>query len=304
MLSYYNVGIIGTVLYSCLFGLALFQFIKQVFPYYPPFFTTRKVFHLLVCLYAGLQAGSFSSFLKTESYSKGTYSLHLIAILTEMVAFSLVSVLWSKTLLSRSYALKFVVPFVLCLDALFAIYVSALVVDISITSQDFSSWTETSFIFREMLLVEPVILGINGILIMLLGLKIQNRLRRDHSWHFLDSSQRRIILLRFSFIIITVFVCFALRASLELWVFVNGSNGIDRDVWWTFSNWVPTILPCVILLYAMRRHDTAMADDESQDIDADFEAKEKYFYTAVETRNAFLSNEHLLENSERERGAH
>jgi hypothetical protein len=103
-------GIIGTVLYIFIFGFSIWQLYLYCIPWNSWIFSTRKLFHFFLAAYCALQVISLYFFWFGEYYVKWTFACHLFANCCEVVAVSLVAVLWSKTLVSTNNAYKQVVP--------------------------------------------------------------------------------------------------------------------------------------------------------------------------------------------------
>lgn len=259
-----GIGIVGVILYSVVFFIASYRAYFHFVPYRPPLYATRKLFHICLALYGALQALSFISFLKGHDiYEKWTYSVHLFGIFCEVCAFSLVSILWSKTLMSRNNARKCVIPFLVLVDSIFLFYIIYLVFDLSFSTKSFYEWTQTSSIFEEISLVEPTILIINALLISYLGVRITQKLVKHPSWSTLAVDQKRSVLVR---LLGTVGICctsFLLRASFLIVLWIDGATQISYDIWWIFSTWVPTIIPAFVLMYTMRRTESRKRDNES-----------------------------------------
>ena len=263
-LTSYQIGLVGIVLYSFFFVFALYRVYVHMCPYRPPFYSTRKLFHFFLLLYSAFQAVSYISLVNGhDNYEKWSYSCHLIAIFCEIVAFSLVSVLWSKTLMSRNNAKKVVIPFLVFVNSFFLFYVLYIIIDMAYFKGSFISYYHAKFIVKEILIAEPLILTINGFSQIYLGVRIYGRLVSHPSWNSMVSSEKSSILIR---LIGTMVVCccaFLLRASFEIALFINGAKGISDDCWWIFSTWVPTIIPVYVLMYTMRRSDSKIKQNKS-----------------------------------------
>lgn len=135
-------GIIGVVLYGLLSLITLQRSFAHVFPLRHPYFSTRKVFHLDILFYSLLQVLSFATFIvpSTQFYTKWSYSCHLFAVFCEISSFSLVAVLWSKTLLSARNAKRCIIPFLLLFDFIFFAYITTVVIDMCLSPADFFNW--------------------------------------------------------------------------------------------------------------------------------------------------------------------
>ncbi len=217
-------------MYSMVFIVAAYRVYLHMVPYRAPFYSTRKLFHVFLFLFSIFQAVSYISLVKGhENYEKWSYSCHLIGIFCETVAFSLVSILWSKTLMSRNNAKKVVIPFLGFVNLIFLFYVIYIIVDLSYASGSFIDYYQSSYIMKEILIAEPLILAINGFCQIYLGVSIWSRLVSHPSWGSMGISEKSSILFR---LIGTMVVCccaFLLRASFEISLYINGAKGVSDE---------------------------------------------------------------------------
>lgn len=252
-----DIGGIGLCLYSIIFFIALQRIYVHFIPYSPPIYSTRKILHILIALYGLLQSLSYTSFLQgSGTYYKWTYCLHLISIFLELAAFSVISILWSKTLMSRNHAKRYIIPFLFVVNISFLLYTLYLIAEMSLTNLSFENWTKSSILFRGILIVEPTILIINAFLISFLGIRITLKLVDHPSWTVIESSDKKSIILRFLGTVTICCLSYLMRASLELIVLVNSNIVFTNTQWWVLSTWLPTSLPIIILMYTMRRTST------------------------------------------------
>ena len=93
------IGIVGVTLYGILFFVSIRRLHYFCYPFSRPYFTTRKIFHALMVIYSVLQGISYVNFICIENYSSWNYACHVLAIFCEISSFSLVAILWSKSLL-------------------------------------------------------------------------------------------------------------------------------------------------------------------------------------------------------------
>lgn len=256
MLSVQAVGYIGIGLYSVVFLFAICRVYLHFIPYRRPWYSTRKVFHIFLAVYALLQTLSFVAFARgSENYSKWCYSCHLYGIFFEIATFSVVAILWSKTLLSRNNARRRIIPFFVVMDGAFLIYTTLIVIQIQTTDKNFVDWATSSQLYLYLLIIEPILLAINGGCMVYLGVRISQRLVAHPSWNQLPANKQRIILSRLWLTMIVCCGCFCMRAFLLLWDYFQGAENFSMDIWWIFSTWIPTVMPATVLLYTMRRTD-------------------------------------------------
>lgn len=253
------VGWVGLVLYGTLALLALWRFWVHLVPYNPPIYATRKMFHLLILLYAVLETLYQMMMLNDSStLAKACYAFHIAAIWCEVTAISLVLILWSKTLLSREKTKSEIIPVVLLFDGGFLCYIWLVVGHLATTDDSFDDWLEDSVWYKYLLIVEPCALAFNGIGMLFYGLQICQRLMKHPAWAPLPASHKSKILSRLRMTIALCFVCFCMRAGFELYLFATfetNAKGISEDVWWIFATWIPTFTPAAVLLYTLRRPD-------------------------------------------------
>ena len=85
-------------------------------------FTLRKSFHIILWFYVALECLSYvpMAFQGEENYTKPFYVLHLLGISCDVTAFSLVTVLWSRTILvDDRRRMNTIFPFVIVVDLAF-----------------------------------------------------------------------------------------------------------------------------------------------------------------------------------------
>jgi hypothetical protein len=180
------------------------------------------------------------------------------AVWAEVAAISLVLILWSKTLLSREKAHSEILPLVILCDGAFLGYIIACIVDLATTSQSWEDWLITSKVYKHLLLVEPCALLFNGVGILWYGSQIRARLIEHPSWTPLPPERKRLSLQRLYGTIFLCCSCFSMRAAFLIYGFTrcdSGDAGMSMAVWLIFSNFIPTIIPALCVMYAMRRPD-------------------------------------------------
>jgi len=249
------IGLIGVSLYGFIFLLSLERIYVHFIPYRPPWYSTRKIFHILVCMYGALQSYSYIDYAMGQDHmTKACYACHLLGIFAEICAFSLVAVLWSKYLLSKNNAKRIILPLLLGADGAFLVYIVYLIYDMMTTSEDFQHWL-TSGIYLTLLVVEPVLLLVNGGCIIYLGLSIYSKLTNHPSWQSMLPQEKEDVVLRLWVTMVVCFFGFSLRATMELYLYFFQADGVSIDLWWVLSTWLPTLGPASVLLYALRKTD-------------------------------------------------
>jgi hypothetical protein len=252
MLTSSQIGYIGCSLYSFIFVLCLWRSYVHLVPYYPPWYSTRKIFHITLLCYAGLQAVSFIVFCKgSNTYDKWSYTCHLLGIWTETLAFTCLSVLWSKTLLSNKKSRIFLFPSLIVIDCVLLIYLIVLINDMFTSPLAFSEWSETSNLFTILLIIEPIVLTSNGIVLGILGVLILIKLTSHPSMKSIEEKSRASIKRVLITTLVSCSLCFGVRSSLEIVVYLHKDGDISQDMWWIASTWCPTIIPALILLYTL-----------------------------------------------------
>lgn len=199
---------------------------------------------------------SFLIFLyKSNNKRRWTYSCHLFAIFCELSAFSLVAVLWSKTLLSAHNANNRIIPLLVTVDLFLLVYVFGVWIDMvhsASSGTTFIEWATVSEWYRYMLLVEPTCILINATIIMYLGTRIHARLQGHSHFRALPRYQKRSIMLKLFGTMVVCCVCFLTRGGLEIYLYTDNAQAISPVLWY-MSNMIVTLVPATLLLYAMRR---------------------------------------------------
>lgn len=250
-----EVGVIGVSLYCSIFTIAIWRLWVHCVPYCPPIYATRKVFHFLLSVYSMLQIVSFQSFISEDaaSYTKTGYTCHLLAIWTEITAFSLVVILWSKTLLSVKHARRVTIPFLATVVSVYLVYVLFIIYRMHNSPKTFRDFARDSDAFMYLLLIEPIVLGCIGSCVLIDGHHILQKLARNPSWALLSKKQKRTAMFRLVKTMLICCACFAVRAILEILAFCGGDRHISGDLWFITSNWLPTLIPACVLMYSLVR---------------------------------------------------
>jgi len=94
------VGRIGFTIYGVLFLIALIRTLIHFTNKQAPGFTIRKAFHLVICINTILESCSYipMAFQDEQNYKPWSFVLHMLAISFDLTAFSLVTLLWTKTI--------------------------------------------------------------------------------------------------------------------------------------------------------------------------------------------------------------
>ena len=250
-----EVGVIGVTLYCTIFTLGVWRLWVHCVPYCPPFYATRKLFHFLLTVYSMLQIISFQSFISEDaaSYTKTGYTCHLLAIWIEIVAFSLVVILWSKTLLSVKHARRVTIPFLFSVVMIYFLYILFIIYRMNKSPKSFKNFAKDSRAFMYLLVIEPMVLGCIGACVLMDGQKILQKLSNNPAWSLLSKKQKRTSMFRLVKTMLICCSCFAVRAVLEILAFCGRDRHISGDLWFITSNWLPTIIPACVLMYSLVR---------------------------------------------------
>lgn len=247
-----KIGTLGTTLYGALLVVSLCRLQLQCRPVVKPYFTIRKVFHMLMVFYSLFSLLAYAGFIIYQNYETWTYTLHIMSIFCEVSSFSLVAVLWSKTLLSAHNAYSRVIPFLMVVDLFFLVYIIVLCTDLLTTKQSFYNWANKSNFYSYMLLIEPIIIMLNGMMILYLGTRIYRKLGEHPHFLALPRYQKRSLLLKLIGTMIVCCMCFFCRGGLDIYLFTDGARGMTIDTWY-LTNFFVCIVPAGLLLYSMRR---------------------------------------------------
>jgi hypothetical protein len=244
------IGLCGFIIYSLFFFLSINQLIHHFIPYYEPFYTSRKIFHLLFSLYCLFQAISLICFCQGyESYTKICYICHIFGTYAENIAISAINLLWAKLVFP-----KYKISLFLFLSSGFLLYLSYLtfmVHDMVTSSKSFSDWADESPTFLIFLMLEPCVLGINGIMFLFLGYCIWNRLIATPSWELFEIKTKSFVHSRLVTTIAMCSVSIFFRIFFQMVLMIKDKNHLSYDVKWIFLTWIPNLIPALIFLYAL-----------------------------------------------------
>ena len=223
-LSNQSIGIVGVSLYGVIFVVSVRMVYNHFIPYKAPWYSTRKIFHLLVMCYAGLQTYSYVSYAEgNEHFSKACYSCHLLGIFAEVVAFSLVAVL------SKNNARNLIIPGLILIDLGFLVYIAFLIINMLLSHQSFTDWANGS-IYESLLFVEPILLLVIGSCVLYLGTSVYKKLTNHPSWSALPAQDKQQVVYRLFYTMTFCFAGFSLRAVMELYLYFKDADGVSTDV--------------------------------------------------------------------------
>jgi hypothetical protein len=251
LLSNEVLGIVGCLLYLFIFAFSVYQLYLYCVPWDSWVFSTRKMFHFFLALYCVLQITSLYSFCLGYYYVKWTFACHLFANCCEVVAVSLVAVLWSKTLVSMNNAFKQVLPCLLLVDGFLVAYTIVVCLDLVGSKESFDEWTLNSCVFDNYLLIDPIVLLVNGLFLAYLGIRIRNRLVLDPSWAKLPLHRKHMVLFRLLGTMVVCCASFAARAVIQILIFYRHNERLLDNPGWSISSWLPSLLPGCIMAYKM-----------------------------------------------------
>lgn len=185
----------------------------------------------------------------------------------EFSAFALVAAVWFKSTacsragMSETHFIFSMSPIMLlfsgcCLGG-FAIWET---VELLVEKDwDLDEFKANSKVHVSRIFFEAVTWGSIGILVICNEIMIYNRLSRVASWSALDWKQKQPVLFRALGSMSVCSFCFLLRSAF---LFANFFSLLETDtdfesgyVWWIFMVWIPTIVPSILLLYALRKVD-------------------------------------------------
>lgn len=245
-----DVGLIGLILYSIIFIITLYQLKIHFIPYYEPFYTSRKIFHILLSIYCLLQAISFICFCQGyNSYTKLCYICHIFGIFFENIAISAINILWAKMVIPKMK--RYILPILGFGSTIYLGYCIYISENMMQSNKSFSDWGDGSKSFRYFLMVEPCVLAINGILFLILGWSIWLQLKSTSSWNAFEKKKKNIVLIR---LVITITLCclsILLRVIFQLLILVHHKDHVSYNVKWIFTTWIPNLIPALIFLYAL-----------------------------------------------------
>jgi hypothetical protein len=246
------IGLCGLIIYSLIFFLSINQLIHHCVPYYEPIYTSRKIFHILFSIYCFLQSISLICFCQGyESYTKICYICHIFGIFAENIAISAINLLWAKLVFP-----KYKIYFFFFLSLGMVVYLAYLcyMIDAMVSSsKSFSDWADESSIFIVFLMLEPCVLGVNGVMFLILGYLIWNRLKATPSWESFEKKTQSFVHYR---LVLTIGLCCAsifFRIIFQIVLMIQDKKHLSYDVKWIFLTWIPNLIPALIFLYALVR---------------------------------------------------
>ncbi|GMI16571.1 hypothetical protein TrLO_g9767 [Triparma laevis f. longispina] len=262
------VGAVGFPLYLTLSLLVLYRLLHHL-RLSGPTPTLRKTFHILLLLNTTLETCSYIpfTFLGGTTYTKWSYILHLLSVAFDLIAFSCVTVQWSRIntftvgfgnkILRKRVSL--IVALVLLVDILFLLFTLSVCVTLSLSSDSLSEWANKADSYKRLLICEPIALTLNASCVIIYGIKMVRRLLSLRTWSSLPSPTKLRILSQALGVMFTCAGCYLLRGGLCLAQYhelIGGGEMIETDlIWWMGAIWVPTVVPSLLLLFSMRNLD-------------------------------------------------
>ena len=98
-------GLIGTILYTLFSSLCLWRTVITRIQV-GRWGNVKVQFHLILLLNGILELAYFLSMLINNSYTSVAYSLHLLSMLCDFMAFSIVIYMWSTTVAYKNHAIR------------------------------------------------------------------------------------------------------------------------------------------------------------------------------------------------------
>lgn len=116
-------GLIGTILYSIFSAICLWRALfvtVQIGSWY----NLKVYFHIILLINGILEVAYFMLMLQNDSYTSIGYSFHLLSMLCDVLAFGVVTFMWSTTVAYKNHAnrLFYVVSWFTALNVAFVLY--------------------------------------------------------------------------------------------------------------------------------------------------------------------------------------
>jgi hypothetical protein len=227
----------------------------------------RLCFHFLLLAFSLLETASNVCLLVFEHLTRLGYAMHTIALLMNLAAFSMVILLWGKTVaLPREFACvkRFVAAALMVNIAACTAEVCVMMQRASI--EDFLE--QDPLVYLAALIIHSVTIFVLAVVMLALGIRLQWRSAEDdlHWSSVLNSDQRFGIVLRVNLVLLCCVLFYTLRfVTLMALLFDRLRNtsyvGIFSLLMWNvLSVYLPTIVPGLALLYVMKARRRAQLD--------------------------------------------
>mmetsp|Transcript_21807 Transcript_21807/g.45444 ORF Transcript_21807/g.45444 Transcript_21807/m.45444 type:complete len:378 (+) Transcript_21807:191-1324(+) len=259
------VGVLGFTMFLILSFIVFYRLLYHLKHGSNGLFTLRKTFHLSLFIYVALESISYipMSFLSLDQYSPVYYACHLLAVSFDITAFSLVTVLWSRTVLNvnnRRY--RWIYGLVGGVDIGFFISSCCVINDMltnTSSSSDLNAWASSSPSYANLLILEPCTLTFNALCVIVYGSRMLYKLVSLRNWGALPRKVQVRILTQTFFTMFSCAFCYLLRSFLLFLEYrkikVSDSLMPTNWLWWVGAIWIPQIVPSGLLLFTMRNLD-------------------------------------------------
>ncbi|GMH59380.1 hypothetical protein TrRE_jg11471, partial [Triparma retinervis] len=226
--------------------------------------TLRKTFHLSLFIYVALESISYipMTFLSETSYTPPYYACHLLAVSFDVTAFSLVTVLWSRTVLNvTNKKYRWIYGLVGAVDVGFLVTSLSVIHDMSLHTprSDLNAWAESSGCYKLLLLLEPTTLTFNALCVIVYGSRMLHKLVSLRNWDSLPRAVQVRILTQTFFTMFSCAFCYLLRSTLLFLEYrrIQSDESLMPTswMWWVGAIWIPQIVPSGLLLFTMRNLD-------------------------------------------------
>ncbi|GMI47752.1 hypothetical protein TrCOL_g6615 [Triparma columacea] len=226
--------------------------------------TLRKTFHLSLFIYVALEAISYipMTFFTHDSYTPPYYACHLLAVSFDVTAFSLVTVLWSRTVLNvTNKKYRWIYCLVGTVDVGFAIATCSVIGDMAAHAKggNLSDWAASSPSYELLLLLEPITLTFNALCVIVYGSRMLHKLVSLRNWDSLPRTVQVRILTQTFFTMFSCAFCYLLRSTLLFLEYrrIQSDESLmpTNWMWWFGAIWIPQIVPSGLLLFTMRNLD-------------------------------------------------
>eukprot|EP00937_MAST-01D_sp_MAST-1D-sp2_P003116 g3116.t1 len=231
----------------------------------PPPSLERKLFHALILLFALFETSACADDLRhRQLYTKPSYGLHIAALWLQVVAVSLVVMLWASAL-SRNRWRNPLIKLLVALDALLGGY-SLGTIGVIGNAASVGDFTNAPAYFWFGVIASAVLLLYTSVLLTY-GSRLQLKLRANTRWEQTVRHKRFKILCRMNTVLAVCTLCFTMRVALVVALLSEkraGGGGARHSafvsyfdarpaLWFLLTEWIPGLCPSVVLLYMMRQ---------------------------------------------------
>jgi len=240
----------------------------------------RRMFHILLwvsMLVELLGYLFYSDFLNIGFYNEMKIGYALVSTfgkaIFEFNAFAVVTLYWFKSmakaragLSERKIVFRIYPALLLFASITLASHSLVEIVDLFGTKNPYPrliDFKKKSPIHRHQLVFGAFAWGLHGLLVIVCGVMMYKRLSKLPLYDDLQAMQKAPIMTRIMVPIALCSSCYIFRGVLLMLDYIKiRKHGDEEDVhfeegpfWWIFAEWVPSMIPAYILLYALRKRD-------------------------------------------------